>query len=259
MRNVEQARPGGGHLHFDVHRRDVAVGRQRDLRLRDQVPVVLDHQRDLRAAESALPHEDIRHERASLEHAARRFHAAHFDVAGEPLRSDSDREDRDLLRAQREQFVGDGRARVVGAVGQDDEAGERHHLQFAPRRLERGAEVGLVRVEAQSGRAVDAFGGRAEVEELHLKAGAQRREQGAGRARDGIADPVRALRGRRGRRSACCASRRSARRRSSAAARPRSAAASAAGGRRASTTSVAIRRPRSTQRSRAELLPRTRT
>ena len=67
----------------------------------------------------------------------RRLDAPDLDVLVESIGAEADGEDRNRLRAQRKQLVADRRARVVGAVGQHDEAGQRNAVELLARLLDR--------------------------------------------------------------------------------------------------------------------------
>ena len=126
-----------------------------------------------------------------------------------------------------EQLVADRRARVVGAVAQHDESGQRHRVELLTRLLDRVADVRLAGVERQTPTRCRSAARRTRsgTRAPGISSAATR----AARCRDRRtrARPTRCVAGRCDRRCACCANRRSARRRSCAAARRPTAAASA--------------------------------
>ena len=104
-------------------------------------------ERDTRAGVAVLANHQVGGERAALEHGVRRVDAPDLDVLAELLGAEPDGEHRNRLRAQREQLVADRRARVVGAVGEHDEPGQRNAVELLARLLDRAAEMRLARVE----------------------------------------------------------------------------------------------------------------
>ena len=175
---------------MNAHRGDVTVWRQRDRVARDDAAVVLDHERHARAAVAALAKEHIGDERAPFEHRPGGFDAPDLDVLVEAGCAKSDREDRHRPRAQRQQLVGDWGPRVVGAIGQQHEPGQRNRLELLARLLDRITDVGFRRVEGQATRSADPFGGRRKAEDANEEFFSERFEQRAVRTPEGVRDPI---------------------------------------------------------------------
>ena len=191
-RDAERERSGAGVVSGDAHahRRDVAVGRKRDRVARHDAPAVLDDQRNAFAGVAALANQEVGDERSALEHGVRGLDPPDLDVLVEPVRAESDGEDRNRFGAKREQLVGDRRARVVGAVAHDHESRKRHGVQLLARLLDRRADVRLAGVEREIGDAVDALGARGKAEQPNHEFLAERLEQRAVRTAEGVFDPV---------------------------------------------------------------------
>ena len=72
----------------------VAVGRETDRIARHDAPAVLDDEWHTRAPVASLANEKLGHERAALEHRARRLNATDLDVLVESIDAEADRENR---------------------------------------------------------------------------------------------------------------------------------------------------------------------
>ena len=140
---------------------------------------------------AALANQQVGDERAALEHRVRRLDAANLDVLVESIGAESDGEDRNGLRAQRQQLVADRRARVVGAVGQHDEPRERHArpAPAAPVRSRRpGASAFASNVRLRG--AVDSLRAGRKAEQADDELLPERLEQRAVRPAERVLDPV---------------------------------------------------------------------
>jgi hypothetical protein len=140
---AEDARPGIRRREAHAHRRGLAVGGQRHLLRADDPAVAFHVEGNGRALVARLREHDVNDERGAFQHAPRRGDAADLDVAWHALASDTDGEYRYSVGFQREQRIGHGRRRRVGAVGDHDHAGERKTGKIFANTAERFADPRL--------------------------------------------------------------------------------------------------------------------
>ena len=121
----EHSRSGIRRLEARAHGRRFAVGRERDLLRADDVAVVFDLERNRLARITGLRHDDVDHERCALEHVAWRLDARHLDVVPESFGADADCEDGNRSCLDTRERLVERRVGSVGAVRDEDDAGER--------------------------------------------------------------------------------------------------------------------------------------
>ena len=140
----EHARAGIRRREAHAHRRRLAVDRQLHLLRSDDAAFVLDVERHRLAGVAGLRHERVDHQRRALE---RRRAASTRDRSGRPSSSDSRPRptvntgtSAAFIASSASGELGVGR---VGAVGHDDEPGQRQPGELLPRAVERRAELRL--------------------------------------------------------------------------------------------------------------------
>ena len=176
---AEEPRAGVGRGEADPHRGGLPVGGQGDHLVGDDSPFVLDHQADPLAAVAGLGHDDVDDEGRPPQHRPRRVDAADLDVLRVGLAPEPHREHRHPGRLQRQQRLLDGAVGVVGAVGDEHEAGQGHPGELLPGPGQGLADVGPGAVVGELAHRADAVGVRREAEEPHREAVAEGGEERA--------------------------------------------------------------------------------
>ena len=176
---AEEPRAGVGGGEADPHRGGLPVGGQGDHLVGDDAPLVLDHQVDPLAAVAGLGDDHVDHEGRPPQHRPGRVDAADLDVLRVRLAPEPDREHRHPRRLQRQQRLLDGAVGVVGAVGDEHEAGQGHARQLLPGPGQGLTDVGPGAVVGQLAHRADAVGARREAEEPHREPVAEGGEQRA--------------------------------------------------------------------------------
>ena len=161
----ENARTRLRRLERNAHRRHLALTRKLDPLYVDDPTVVFHNQIDARSRVAGLRHGNVHHQRCTLKHRSRRFHAAHFDITGELLLPQANRVDRHRSGPQRQERLLQRLVCVVGAIGQQDETRQRHRRQLLASPAERSSEIRLVPRKLQGGYVVDPLRTRRKTEE----------------------------------------------------------------------------------------------
>ena len=176
---AEEPRPRVGGGEADPHRGGLAVGGQGDGLVGDDAALVLDHQADPLAAVAGLGDDDVDDQGRPPQDGARRVDAADLDVLRVFLAPEPHREDRHPRRLQGQQRLFDGPVGVVGAVGDEHEAGQGHAGELLPRPGQGLADVGPGPVVGELAHRADAGGARREAEQPHREPVAEGGEQRA--------------------------------------------------------------------------------
>ena len=187
-RNAEgvgaRARRGGGEANRNRDR--LPVVRQLDLLGADDLSLVFDDQRHGLALVAHVRDHHVDHHRGTREHRPGRVGAADLDVPPEALLAHAHGVDRNPLRLQRHERLGQLFARVVRSVGDQDQARERHRGQFGAGALERRSEARAASHEAHLGEVLDAVRARREAEVAHREAVGQGGEDRGIRRAEGL-------------------------------------------------------------------------
>ncbi len=178
-RDAEVNTPGtfAFQLQADACDDRLSVRAQVDCFLSQDLQVVFNDDRHGPPSQPDLRHDDVHDECRALEHGSRYLDPPHLDVGGNYFFAESHRENWDAGRLERDQGLGQGPVGVVRAVGDQDEARQRHARQLLARGVECATEVGVCAVERQVTGPVDAARDVGKAEEAKHEAIGQSGEQ----------------------------------------------------------------------------------
>ena len=146
---AQTPRPRLVHRDVDPDAGRLVVRRKLDVLCVDDAPLVFHHQPHPLPGQAPLSQAHFGDERRADQHGARGFDPTDLDVGGEALPTDTHRGHGGTAAAQREQRLCERAAGRIGAIADQNDAGDGQLVELLSDAIENRCEVGLVTVKRQ--------------------------------------------------------------------------------------------------------------